>query len=236
MIRCAAIDDEPLALKQMAGYISQTPFLELVASCSSAFQAMEILPIEKVNLIIADIEMPDLSGMDFIRSLDPPIPVIFTTAYRHYALEGFSVNALDYLLKPIDYPAFLKAATKARQILEHPNHPDQFSSNSGFLYIRSEHKLIRINHREILFIEGMSEYVRIHLTEGKPVMSLLSMKNLESTLPQQMFMRVHRSYIVNLEKIRVVERNRIVFNDSVYIPISEQYRETFQRYVEQNFL
>jgi DNA-binding LytR/AlgR family response regulator len=202
MIRCIAIDDEPLALKQIGTYIEKTPFLELVALCDCASRALEVLQEEAVELLFVDIQMPDLSGMDLVRSLDLPVQVIFTTAHSHYAVEGFQVNALDYLLKPINYTNFLKAASKARAWFDlHAQQPAQLSSKDDFLFIKSAYKLVRIRLSDIKYIEGKGEYVKIHLCNDKPQLSLLSMKSVEEQLPPNRFMRVHRSYIVNLDQI-----------------------------------
>jgi DNA-binding LytR/AlgR family response regulator len=237
MIRCIAIDDEPLALKQIGGYIERTPFLELVSLCDSAFQAMEVLKDEPVDLLFVDIHMPDLTGMEFVKSLTQPIQVIFTTAHSQYAVEGFQVDAIDYLLKPIDYNSFLKAANKAHSLFDlQSKQPDSLSSREDFLFIKSAYKIVRIRLDDIKYIEGKGEYVMIHLTSDKPVMSLLSMKSVEEQLPDDRFMRIHRSYIVSLDKISTIERNRIVFDGTTYIPVSEQYKEKFQDYVAKNFL
>jgi DNA-binding LytR/AlgR family response regulator len=237
MIRCIAIDDEPLALRQIAGYIKKTPFLELSGQCESALEAIGLLEKTPVDLMFVDINMPDLSGMDFVKSLENPPYVVFVTAYSEYALEGFRVDAIDYLLKPISYADFLKSANKVRSLLENLHQKaDEVKSNKEFLFIKSEYKILRINFDDIIYIEGMSEYIRIHLANSKPVMTLLSMKSVEEILPADRFMRVHRSYIVNLTKISVIERNRIVFDGKVYIPISDQYKSNFQKYLDNNFL
>ena len=237
MIRCIAIDDEPLALKQIEAYIDKTPFLEKVAVCDSALQAMEVLRDQPVDLMFVDINMPDLSGMDFVKTLDNPPRVIFTTAYSQYAVEGFRVDALDYLLKPISYPDFLKSANKAKSWFEtHQRNAVKVNNDDEFLFIKSEYKIVRINFNDIKYIESMSEYVKIHLVSSKPIMSLLSMKSLEEQLPSEKFMRVHRSYIVNLTKISVIVRNRIIFDGNVYIPVSDQYKSKFQNYIDKNFL
>jgi DNA-binding LytR/AlgR family response regulator len=236
-VKCIAIDDEPLALKQVASYIQQIPFLELVGECSSAFEALEILELKQVDLMFVDINMPDLNGLEFVKSLTKKPLLIFTTAYSEYALEGFKVDALDYLLKPFSFAEFSKSASKARTQFELlKNEPEKLESNDYYLFIKSEYKLVRINLNDVLYIEGMKEYVRIHLSGQKPVMTLLSMKSLEEKLPDDNFMRVHRSYIVNLKKVTVVERFRIVFNDKVRIPISENYKEKFQKFLDQNFM
>lgn len=237
MIPCIAIDDEPLALKQIAGYIDKTPFLTLVAQFESALQAISFLQENKVDLMFVDINMPDLSGMDFVKSLNNPPKVIFTTAYSEYALEGFRVDAIDYLLKPIGYSSFLKAAVKANDRLQlKAGENTEVHSNEKFLFIKSEYKILRINLSDIKYIEGMREYVRIHLANEKPVMALMSMKKMEEFLPDINFMRVHRSFIVNLDKITTVERNRIIFDKNVYIPVSEQNKLKFQKYLDDNFL
>ncbi len=237
MITCIAIDDEPLALKQMVEYINKTPFLKLAGQFESAMKAMLFLQESQVDLMFVDINMPDLSGMDFVKSLNNPPKVVFTTAYSEYAVEGFRVNALDYLLKPISYTDFLKAANKAKEQLgSTEGQTDQINYKEDFLFIKSEYKVIRIKLTDIKYIEGMREYVRIHLVNAKPVMTLASMKNFEQSLPDELFMRVHRSYIVNLNQITTIERNRIIFDEKVYIPVSEQYSEKFKKYLDENFL
>jgi DNA-binding LytR/AlgR family response regulator len=236
MISCIAIDDEPLALRQIAGYIEKTPFLELVATFESALEALSFLNNNRVDLMFVDIQMPDLSGMDLVKSLDEKPEIIFTTAFSEYAVEGFKVDALDYLLKPLDYASFLKAANKAQSHFEKMKiGTEELNSNSNHLFIKSDYKIIRLELDKILFIEGMREYVRIHLENAKPVMTLLSMKKIEQKLPSSRFMRVHRSYIVNLDKITTIEKSRIVF-DKEYIPVSEQYKETFQKFIDEQFL
>jgi DNA-binding LytR/AlgR family response regulator len=237
MIRCIAIDDEPLALKQIVSYIEKTPFLELDKSFESALQAVNWLSENETDLMFVDINMPDLSGMEFVKSLQNPPKVIFTTAYSEYALEGFQVDAVDYLLKPIGYADFLKAAQKAKErFFTRPSKPEQLDSNEEFLFIKADYKLQRINLKDIKYIEGMREYVRIYIENQSPVMTLLSMKKLVEHLPQKDFMRVHRSFIVNLNKITTIERNRIIFDKDVYIPVSEQYKENFQKFLDDNFL
>lgn len=236
-LKCIAIDDEPLALQQVAVYVQKIPFLELVGQCSSAFQALELLENQPVDLMFVDINMPDLNGLEFVKSLTQKPLLIFTTAYSEYALEGFKVDALDYLLKPFSFAEFSKAAGKARNQFELiQNVPEKLESNDEFLFIKSEYKLLRVNLNDILFIEGMKEYVRIHITGQKPIMTLLSMKSLEAKLPEEKFMRVHRSYIVNLEKVTTVERLTIVYDDKHRVPISDNYKEKFQLFLDKNFM
>jgi DNA-binding LytR/AlgR family response regulator len=236
-IRCFAIDDEPLALEQLSGYIRKTPFLELAGAFSSALQAMEALTSNPADLLFVDINMPDLNGLDFVKSLDAKPKIVFVTAYGEHALEGFRVDALDYLLKPIGYSDFLKSANKVKNWFElNPGKTDEVNSNADFLFIKSEYKILRINFDDIQYIEGMNEYIRIHLYPSKPIMTLLSMKSIGEQLPAERFMRVHRSFIVNLAKISVIERSRIVFGADTYIPVSEQYKEQFQNWVDTHFL
>ncbi len=235
-LRSLVIDDEPLALKQISAYVKKTPFLELAGSCSNAFEAMEWLKSNEADVMFVDINMPDLNGVEMVKSLDKPPMIVFTTAHSEYAIEGFKVNALDYLLKPIDYAAFVKAANKAlKQFQLEQGQQEEVRSDDDFLFIKSEYKLVRIKLADIKYIEGMREYVRIHLANDKPIMTLLSMKSLEERLPDW-FMRVHRSFIVNLNQITTIERHRIIFDKDVYIPVSDQYKEPFQEYINKNFL
>jgi DNA-binding LytR/AlgR family response regulator len=187
--------------------------------------------------MFVDINMPGLSGMDFIKSLQKRPEVIFTTAYSEFAIEGFRVDALDYLLKPIGYNDFLKAANKVQNYFQIQIKASNYiDDKSEYLFVKSEYRLVRIKLDDIKYIEGMREYVRIHTITGKPVMSLMSMKSLEDKLPSRDFMRVHRSFIVNLNRITTIERSRIVFDKDIYIPVGDQYKEKFQEYVDRHFL
>lgn len=236
IIKCIAIDDEPLALKQVSSFIEKTPFLELVASCKSAFEAMEVITKQEIDLMFVDIQMPDLTGIDFVKSLNNDHQIIFTTAYQEYALEGFKVNALDYILKPFGYDEFLKAANKALSHFDLLKKARvQEDSKDDYLFVKSEYKIKRINLNDIQYIEGLREYVKIVLKDEKPVMSLMSLKSLEEKLPQNRFMRVHRSFIVNLDEIQTIERSRIIFGKT-YIPVSEQYKNQFQEFLGKRFL
>jgi two-component system LytT family response regulator len=232
MIKCIAIDDEPLALRQMEKYIGQTPFLELLGLYENAMEAYAVLSEKEVDLIFVDIDMPDINGMDFVKTLQNAPMVIFTTAYAEYAVESYRVNAVDYLLKPFDYTAFLKAAQKALQQFDHTSKEQE--NNGGFLYVKSEYKVLRITLSDIKYIEGMRDYVKIFLEGQKPVMSLISMKAMQERLPREKFMRIHRSYIVNLEKVDMVERQRIIFDKDKYIPVGDQYKEEFQQFIQKN--
>lgn len=238
IIKCIAIDDEPLAVKKIASYIQKIPFLELVAECRSAFEAMDIINNQLVQLLFIDINMPDLSGLDFVKSLTDKPYIVFTTAYSEYAVEGFQVEAVDYLLKPITFPNFLKAVNKVKNLIEltENSQKETLKTTQNHLFVKSEYKLIRIELDDIKYIESQHEYIKIHLLNSDPVTSKLTMKSMEEQLPSDKFMKVHRSYIVNLSRISIIERNRIVFDNKVFIPISDQYKNKFQGYIDQNFV
>lgn len=236
VIRCAVVDDEPLALGLMASYVKKTPFLELVGAYSSAVQAMQELHGHQVDLIFLDIQMPELNGLDYSRMIPQQTRVVFTTAFNQYALDGYKVNALDYLLKPVSYPDFLQAANKAQEwfkLIERSQQPEKTEKEVDIqsIFIKSEYKLIQIELKNILYIEGLKDYVKIYEENApKPIMSLMSMKAMEDMLPSDRFMRVHRSYIVQKEKIRIIEHNRIVFGNT-YIPIGDSYKQVFQDFL-----
>ncbi len=236
-MRCLAIDDEPLALAQLESYISQVPFLQLVRSCRDAYEALAALGEEEVELIFIDINMPDLSGLDLLRSLLVRPLVVFTTAYPEYAIEGYKMDAVDYLLKPFDFQEFLRAADKAHKQWEYrlrEIHEGEAAVllDQDFMFIKSGYKMIRVNVTHIKYIEAKNEYVHIFVeSETKPITSLISMKSLEEQLPGSHFMRVHRSFIVNLSRILEISRFRIVFDGNIYIPIGENYKEKFMAYI-----
>jgi len=212
-LRTIAVDDEPLALRLVSEYIEKTHFLELVGQFDNPLDAIDYLANGQVDLIFMDIQMPDLSGIEFARSLDGPYKVIFTTAYEKYAIEGYKLNAIDYLLKPFSYEEFMKAAQKARKQVELENGAlSTIEANSQFLFLKSEYKIKRINFSDILYIEGLKDYIKVFVVgDEKPILSLNSMKSLEQKLPEDKFMRVHRSFIVNLDRIDTIERSRIIF-------------------------
>ena len=236
-IRCAVVDDEPLALGLMASYVKKTPFLELVGSYSSAIQAMNELPNHPVDLLFLDIQMPELNGLDFSRMVPPQTRVVFTTAFDQYAIDGYRVNALDYLLKPISYPNFLQAAQKAQEWFKLVEQGQRGAVEEvQSIFVKSEYKQVQVMLDDILYIEGLKDYIKIY-EEGheKPLLSLMSMKSMEEMLPSQRFMRVHRSYIVQKSKIRVVEHNRIVFGKT-YIPVGDSYKDDFQVFLNERSL
>ena len=237
-LNVVAIDDEPLALKLVSDYIRKTPFLELIGSFENPLEASEFLNTHKVDLIFLDIQMPGLLGTEFARMVDSETRIIFTTAYSQYAVEGFKLEAVDYLLKPFSYEEFLESAGRARKRItsETSTAPVIVEAKDNFLFLKSEYKIRRINFDDILYVEGLKDYIKVYLrNEDKPVLSLSSLKVMEEKLPSLNFMRVHRSYIVNLAQINQVDRSRIVFG-KVYIPVSDQYKEKFQEFLDRNFL
>jgi DNA-binding LytR/AlgR family response regulator len=235
-INCLAIDDEPLALQQLSGYIQKTPFFELQASCKSAFEAMKVLSEKEVDLMFVDIQMPGLSGIDFVKLWGKKLKFIFTTAYEQFALEGFKVDALDYILKPFGYEEFLKSAKKAQDYFELFERAKKSQPvGEEYLFVKSEYKLRKIKLSDIIYIEGLKEYVKIVVVNEKPILSLLTMKHLEEKLSPNQFMRVHRSFIVNLNHINTIERGRIIFGEMI-IPVSEQYKDNFQKFLGFNFI
>ncbi len=229
MINCLLVDDEPLALDILEGYIKTTPFLKLVARCSSAIEAIQKVENENIDLIFLDIQMPNLTGIEFSKMLiNKKTKIIFTTAYEKYALESYRVNAIDYLLKPIDYSEFFTAANKAKNlILDKPTSPLESNYDNDYIFIKSDYKLLKISLKDIIYIEGLKDYVKFYtINSDKPILSLMSLKSLENDLTIKNFMRVHRSFIVNLKMVNTVERNRIVFGKK-YIPISDKYKTNF---------
>ena len=229
MINCIAVDDEPLALTQIKNYILKVPYLNLVATCRDAFEAMDALSKNHVDLMFIDINMPDINGLDFVKTLAQRPYIVFTTAYSEYAIEGFKVEAVDYLLKPFSQGDLLAAADKVRRRIEAtaPKADPQADS----IFIKSDFHTTRVNINDIKYIEGMSEYVKIYIEgEDKPLMPLMSMKRLEDSLPASKFMRVHRSFIVNLDKVTDITHQRIVFGETL-IPVGDNYRDKFVEYI-----
>ena len=236
MITCIAVDDEPLALKQLVGFIKRTPFLQLSGEFLSANGASDFLENHSVDLIISDINMQDVNGMQFVKSLDNPPLVIFSTAYEEYALEGFKVDAIDYLLKPYGYNDFLKAATKARQYIEWREAAVQAGNNSSdddFIFVRADNQSVKVMFDSILYVEAMSEYIKIHFKEGKPVMTFMSVKLMSESLPAKNFMRIHRSYIIALDSIAMVRRGEVELTDGTVLPISASYKDDLQKFIDE---
>lgn len=225
------VDDEPLALDLLESYVERTPFLRLAGRCGNAVGVLSLLRDQPVDVIFLDIQMPGLSGLELSKLIDPGVKVIFTTAFEQYALEGFRVDALDYLLKPVSYPEFLKAANKALEWFETRQPRQAADATPQWMFVKADSRLVKVEYDRILYIEGLKDYVKIYLHEtSQPIVSLLSMKALEEMLPPASFIRVHRSYIVNTAHINLVERNRIVFGKT-YIPVSDSYKDKFQEFL-----
>ena len=237
MINCIAVDDEPLALKQLENYISQVPFLDFKGGCRCAAEAMKYIREDIVDAIFLDINMPDINGIDFVKTLVTPPIIVFTTAYADYAVEGFKVNAVDYLLKPFGLDEFRRAAEKVRvQYEQREGNSTAVADEDDSLFFKTDYKIVRVNVSSISFIEGMSEYLKLHMDGNvDPLVILLSMKKLEGRLPSY-FMRVHKSYIINLRKIREVARGRVLMEDGTLIPVGDMYKEAFQAYLDSKFL
>ncbi len=233
ILTCAIIDDEPLAVDLLASYAKNTPTLELVGTFNNAITAIKKLREEPVDILFLDIQMPELSGLEFAMILPKSTKVIFTTAFPQYALDSYKVNSLDYLIKPITYDTFLKSVEKALNYFEEVRKNATLVEEQA-IYVKSDYKLLRIALEEILYVEGLKDYVAIHV-EGKeePIPSLINMKRIMDYLPTPAFMRVHRSYIVNMKKIQSVDRNRIVI-DNQFIPISESYKDEVYGYLNKH--
>ena len=233
-ISCAIIDDEPLAAGLLESYARKTPYLQLVGTYNSAILAMKDLRDNPVQLLFLDIQMPELSGVEFAKILPKDTRVIFTTAFPQYAVEGYKVNALDYLLKPISYEDFLKSTDKALEWFSIIQRQDAYRRDR-FMFVKTDYKLQRVNLDDILFIEGLKDYVRFYLKDGQRIMSLMSMKKLEEYLPKPEFLRTHRSFIVHMTETPLVERFKIVFN-GIQIPISDNYKDDVQKYFDDHTL
>lgn len=231
-IRCLAIDDEPMALKKLENYIGKTPFLELAGCCDSPFEAMQRMSEEPIDAVFIDINMPDLNGMEFIASLPHPPMTVFTTAYAEYAVESYRLSAVDYLLKPFDFADFQRAANKLlRQFKSLQPSPQ----DAARLLVKDGYKYVNIRIADILYASAMRDYVRIYLAEGKPVTASISLKQLKERLPEHFF-QIHRSYIVNMNLIREIERSCIVIDKEVRLSVGDNYRKEFQEYLKKHSL
>ena len=237
-LTCMIVDDEPMALNLVESYVEKTPFLKLKKKCSSAVEAIQFINSETVNVLFLDIQMPDLSGLEFSKMLPKHTRVIFTTAFDEYALEGFKVEALDYLLKPFDYAEFLSASNKALEwfTLVKGNSRTSVSDEKEFLFVKSEYKQLRIKLSDVLYFEGLKDYIKIWLKDNpKPILTIMSLKLLQEELPPSDFMRVHRSFIVSLKNVEIVERSQIIINNQ-RITVSEQYKPQFLEFINNNSL
>ena len=244
VMRCIAIDDEPLALRQISSYISKIPFLELVATFRSAVAAQAWLQENETDLIFVDINMPDMTGVEFVQSLDVPTMVIFTTAYAEYAIEGFKLSAIDYLLKPFGLKDITRASEKALSLYELlqlqknaqieqdiEELATEVEEDKSVISVHADRKTHIVKLANIIYLESAGEYVRLHLTDGTTLVTLFRLKNMESTLQSSQFMRVHRSYIVNLSHIVGYTKGRIFLSSEDYIPIGENYKEQVTNYM-----
>lgn len=235
-LSCLIVDDEPLALDLLEKYICQTPFLDLTMRCSSAIEALEIVNEKKVDLLFLDIQMPEVSGIDLSKMISKDIKIVFTTAFSDYALEGYKVNALDYLLKPFNYEEFLRAAGKAKEWFDLKEGQQALGNDSrnDFIFVKSEYKQIKIDLNEVIYFEGLKDYIKIRIrNQPKPVMTIMSLKSLEELLPGNKFMRIHRSYIIALDKIELIERNQVIMITNVRINVADPYKKKFREFISQ---
>lgn len=239
IIKCAIVDDEPLAVELLASYVSKIPFLELCGKYNNATDALHGIGEQPVDLLFLDIQMPELNGLELSKMVPENTRIVFTTAFNQYAVDGFRVNALDYLLKPISYADFLEASNKALQWFQLVQQNEQQAQTAApapeeeprSIFVKSEYKLLQIDLDDIRYIEGLKDYVKIYTERSPhPILSLMNMKAIEQMLPASRFIRVHRSFIVQKSKIREIERNRIVFGD-VYIPIGDSYKQAFLDFI-----
>ena len=236
IIKCAIVDDEPLAVELLASYVKKIPFLELMGKYTNATDALHGIGENPVDLLFLDIQMPELNGLELSRMVPENTRIVFTTAFNQYAIDGFRANALDYLLKPISYAEFMEACNKAMQWFQLVQQNEQQPAAKAeeeptSIFVKSEYKLLQINLDDIRYIEGLKDYVKIYTEQSPhPILSLMNMKAIEQMLPASRFIRVHRSFIVQKSKIREIERNRIVFGD-VYIPIGDSYKQAFQDFI-----
>lgn len=232
MIRCLVIDDEPLALQQLAAYVQKIPYLELVAQCQGAHEARAVIDNDRVDAIFLDINMPDINGMDFVRQLSAPPMVVFTTAYSDYAVEGYKVNAVDYLLKPFGLDDFKRAAMKVKRHyeLENAAAAPQPDAGDDTIFLKTEHRVVRTNIADIRYVESMSEYLKIYIDGQRPIVMLFSMKKMEERLPAY-FMRIHRSYIVNMRKVMEVSKSRVTMDSDTSLPVGDIYKDALIQYL-----
>lgn len=244
MIKVLAIDDEPLALLHLQKMIERTPYFTLVAACSDAYEALRVMEKEHVDAIFTDINMPDLSGLDFTRLLQGNPIIVFTTAYMQYAIDGYKVNAIDYLLKPFDQPEFMRAAMKVKKQYElmHQTAAEKDDDNTtvsikdDILFVKVDYRLVRINISDIIYIESQSEYLKIHLKDSSPLMVLMSIKRMAELLPQDKFVRTHRSYVVNMSHVKEIARMRITMESNANLPIGDSYKDDVQKFINERLM
>lgn len=238
MIRTLIVDDEPLALDVLETYVSQMDQIELVGRCENAFEAQKILKTEHVDLLFLDIQMPQLTGIEFLKTLANPPLTIFTTAYSEYAVEGFELDVVDYLLKPISLERFVKAVNKAEERLEANKSANEQAGGDEYFFVKADKKLVRVDFDDILYIEGLKDYVIIRMSTGR-VITLQTMKSLEMKLPAEVFRRIHRSFIINMKKIKAITGNMVEIlekDQTKQIPIGKNYRDELLELINKNRL
>ena len=225
MLRCIAVDDEPLALELLEDNISKVPYLQLVAKCSNAMEAMKVLQQQPADLIFLDIQMPGLTGLQFIQSMTEKPMIILITAYEKYALEGFNLDVTDYLVKPVSLDRFVKACNKAKELYELKNPTNkEVVSNPDYFFVNVDYSLLKVNFNDIKYIEGLKDYIKIHLkSTPRAIITRMAMKAIEEELPVAKFLRIHKSYIVSLEYITAIRKNS-VFIDEMELPVGENFR------------
>jgi len=226
MYNCLIVDDEPLALEVLEDYINKVPFLQLKGTCLNAMEAVRKMDNEKIDILFLDIQMPDISGIELLNALTRKPVVIFTTAFHEYATLGYELNVLDYLLKPIPFNRFVMAANKANDYLSSIKNTGN-EARRKYIFIRTEYKIVKVNLDDILFVEGLKDYTRIHLKgNARPLITLQALKSLEAKLPESEFIRVHRSYIIGMNHIDVIAKNRVIIHQTE-IPISDGFKDEF---------
>lgn len=218
-LRCCIIDDEPLAIKLLSGYVAKTPQLELILATTNPFQAIEMVQNNMIDLVLLDIQMPELTGIQFMKIIENKCGIIITTAYKDYALQGFEFDVIDYLLKPIPYEKFYASIQKATQRI----HPKPAATVTNYLFVKSDHRLIKLNYDEIYYFESFRDYITVHTSSDK-ILTLQSLRSFEETLPREKFIRIHKSHLIAIDKIDAIENNRILIHNT-FLPIGEVYKE-----------
>ena len=234
ILNCVIVDDEPLAVELLASYARKIPFLNLVGTFNSAAASIKTIREKSVDLLFLDIQMPELSGMEYAKIINGPTKIVFTTAFSQYAVDGYRINAFDYLLKPISFEDFMRVADKALKCLSEKK-LESGKEGNGYIFVKSDYKLVRINFKDILYAEGVKDYVKIYLKDGSSIKSLACLRNLIDFLPSPQFLRVHRSFIVNIDNMKIIDRSRFVVGDK-FIPISDTYKEQLQKIIDEHTL
>lgn len=232
-IRCVVVDDEPMALEKLQNYISKIPYLELVGACECASEAMAVLSENEVDAMFIDINMPDVNGLEFVRGLVSPPMVVFTTAYPEYAVESYKVSAVDYLLKPFSFEDFQRAAGKLSEEISGRNPDRGVMQTDDALFLKVDYRYVRVSMEDIVYVEGMNEYLKVHLTSGDPLLTHTTFRNFNQYLPAH-FLQVHRSYVVNMHQVKEIERSVILMSDGTHISISDSNKDAFMQYLQRH--